>query len=1255
MIVANKRIRRRSSRLFSCLTVVALTAAGVTTGSTAPVPAAAQTDPSTQAISITEALRTARATGKPVTATAATDWTSETIANPNGTLTKTSSLRPVRTKQDGRWVGLDATLVRNADGGYSPRAAATAVKLSGGGSGPLAELANRGHRIGLTMPVTLPAPSVAGNTATYPGVMPDVDLVVTVSPQGDFSHTFVVKTRAAAGNPNLAKLHVATVSRSLTLSSASDGQLKAADPTGRPVYTAPAAIMWDSATTAGKTSTAPSAQAPRAAESTAVEPGSGAHIAPVGVTATDTGYDLTPDQNLLTAADTVFPVMIDPTFVPNTWGATADWTEVESGKPTYAGWHQSGRAQIGYCAFTGCNGIQITRSYFQFGITPLYGTTVLSAVMNVIPEYSYNCGSQVALDWTNGISSTTNWNTKPAILATLGQKGTCDGTFGYDVTSKVQYAVANQTGISTYGIRAVDEGTSGNGWKQFNHNATLSVTWNVTPATPTGPFTSPVMPCTTTAPYPIIGTTDLYIGVQTHRATDNVAKALTATFSIKNVTLTDPDPAVGGVHKTTDINAGDWASTVIPNTVVGNGNSYKWTARVTDGNLTSGWSPECRFTVDTSHPNPPVVTSTDFPHNTTGKTFRSPGSVTFTPGPGSSQPAGYRYQFNGGIGVNVTATSGSWTGNLTPPRVGENVLTVQALSAAGTPSEVAHYVVKTAPLTTPDPAGDLNGDGKPDVLTVGGTSGTATGLWATPGTGNGRLGTPFNIGIRGHDITSGQPGDWTGTMATTGNFRGNGVQDILAITPTGNTRIYHNPGDGTALTPDINGYVPINLTDPNWEPVTTFIQITAVGHLPQDIYADAPAPDLFAVVNSNGTHQLWWFQHGPDTGIYDVAQILDPGAPTSGIDWSTKTITGTRDHGQAALLVRDKNTGQIDLHSTTCTVDCYHLNWFTEGSTKTIARPANTALTATNAPVIASNDVNNDTYPDLWAINPTGNASYGAGAANHTIAAPTATGTVLPPTTSNLTPLGTIHWKPPGTTTYQTDIYAANSSGQLLRYQPLPSSTILGPPTVVGASGWNEMTPFGIADSNHDGYPDLIVRNNIDCTERVYPGSATGFGLPVQTGVGWCGYNLYGVTDWTGDGHFDVIATDSAGNQWMYPGDLIGGGGNRVQIGGGWNSNYSPWGIVDFNGDNHPDIITRYAPDNTLKMYPGDSSLTGNGNGAVIGNGFNGTTFFGYIEDKGAGKPDKMLVRTVGTLKAYTTNGAGGWTDGTGATIANSW
>ncbi|MFJ8364450.1 hypothetical protein [Streptomyces sp. NPDC093984] len=94
-----------------------------------------------QQTALTSAQKQAATTGEPVRVDALTTETATTTANPSGTLTYDSSLLPVRVRKDHRWVPVDATLQRNADGTFSPKAAAEPLTFSGGGTSPLATMA----------------------------------------------------------------------------------------------------------------------------------------------------------------------------------------------------------------------------------------------------------------------------------------------------------------------------------------------------------------------------------------------------------------------------------------------------------------------------------------------------------------------------------------------------------------------------------------------------------------------------------------------------------------------------------------------------------------------------------------------------------------------------------------------------------------------------------------------------------------------------------------------------------------------------------------------------------------------------------------------------------------------------------------------------------------------------------------------------------------------------------------------------------
>ncbi|MEV4314900.1 hypothetical protein [Actinocrispum sp. NPDC049592] len=159
------------------------------------------------------ALLAARAANKSVRVLSQTDESTEVRANPNGSMTMTVHRQPVRVKQSGKWAPVDLTLVRRPDGTVGPKVAPIDVVLSNGGTGsPIVKVGKAGTEVGLGWPEALPEPRLAGPTATYPEVLPGVDLKVTAEVDG-FSQVLVVKTPEAARNPKLKRISFGSYTR----------------------------------------------------------------------------------------------------------------------------------------------------------------------------------------------------------------------------------------------------------------------------------------------------------------------------------------------------------------------------------------------------------------------------------------------------------------------------------------------------------------------------------------------------------------------------------------------------------------------------------------------------------------------------------------------------------------------------------------------------------------------------------------------------------------------------------------------------------------------------------------------------------------------------------------------------------------------------------------------------------------------------------------------------------------------------------
>lgn len=111
---------------------------------------------------------------------------STTYRFPNGSRMIVLSGGPVRTPENGRWVPINLTLRRDADGAVRPVAAPYTTWLSGGGT-PADAAAVRGPsglNTALAWGAALPVPKLTANRALYRNARPGADLLVEVTRTG---------------------------------------------------------------------------------------------------------------------------------------------------------------------------------------------------------------------------------------------------------------------------------------------------------------------------------------------------------------------------------------------------------------------------------------------------------------------------------------------------------------------------------------------------------------------------------------------------------------------------------------------------------------------------------------------------------------------------------------------------------------------------------------------------------------------------------------------------------------------------------------------------------------------------------------------------------------------------------------------------------------------------------------------------------------------------------------------------------------
>jgi hypothetical protein len=679
------------------------------------------------------ALARARQTGQRVEVETMRTETRQVFARPDGTMVLEQHPRPVRVRQAGRWVAADATLRQRPDGSIVPVATAVDLRFSGGGSEPLARMALGGRALQLGWQGELPEPSLTGDTATYPEVLPGVDLQVRADVDG-FSHLFVVKSRAAARNKALAELSFPLSTSELSMKATKGGNLQAVDGNGGTVFTASPPLMWDSSGASTARTSAAGEGAPADARQEIM-----------GVELAGKELVLRPNQDMIEDPATKFPVYLDPFFS----AARGAWTAVWSTHRNSNFLNANDIARVGHVSG------QTNRSFFRMNTgATIHGKQIIKATLRTYETWSYSCQKRsVEAWWTGSIGSGTTWNNQPAWVSRLhtvnvakGWGTACmPGGVEFDVTAQAVAAAAEKWPTMTIGLRATSE-TDVYAWKKFRNNPTLVIEYNSLPDAPltADVWSDPGGGCVLGAERPVIGTSTPRLWARLRDA-DGTVRGRFEWWNPLQVKL--------GEHLTEPLGAGAF-SAVVPQGVFPDGSVIRWRVRAEDDRATSEWSPWCDMTVDASAPgSAPGVTSPEYPESGWSGGVGRAGTFTFTAN-GVPDVSTYLY----GLGTTPTAEiaagqDGAATIRLTPRHDGPNVLYVRSKDRAGNHGPIRAYVFNVNAGTVPDGHWALD-DGRGVVAAdrTGAHPATLQGqaAWTT-----GRTGTGLRLdGAGGHAQTA---------------------------------------------------------------------------------------------------------------------------------------------------------------------------------------------------------------------------------------------------------------------------------------------------------------------------------------------------------------------------------------------------------------------------------------------------------------------------------------------------------------------
>ncbi|MFJ3900500.1 FG-GAP-like repeat-containing protein [Streptomyces sp. NPDC090025] len=945
-----------------------------------------------------QALQAARSTGRPVEIVARRTETDEVYANPDGTYRVDRSILPVRVRRDAQLVPVDPRLVEQSDGRLAPRASAMGVTFSGGGDNAFVTMFRDGRALTLTWPRgPLPRPKVDDRTATYPEVLPGVDLTATADRAG-FSHALVIKTAAAAKNPELAEVEFGLKTQGVEVARGDAGTIVVRTPARNALFSAPRPRMWDSG--GSESATAVDPRTPKSAkpvrrslQDTLEGAAEGGRQSALGVRVDSDRLTLIPDRVLLDDPKTVYPVVVDPVWAPDAWKNAWSIAYKHTAYPGTAdtvywnGGTISDYARVGAANDTQVGGTVRANTYFRVSTANTWGRQIIRSTLRIKQTHagSWSCksGDIQVRDVGSRLPTDITYNRQPSWGAVVDSSGesfggrNCPadsaGLVEFDVTTAIAKAASSKWSTWAF-VLTSKTNTIDVSWRKFDPDtARVSTYLNTPPARPVATV-DPLVPCAGGT----IGTTDhITLRAKVKDADDN---GLKAEFRFGSTT------ASGYTSRIVDVSSGSTAAWRIPAGTALKSGSYWYDVIVRDGVASSPWAGRCEFTYDWSRPSKvPAVSSKEFPEDVAAPCPSADGK----PCTNKARTDGvFEFSANG-VGdvtkfvwwtdddlrersVAANKPGGSASVTFRPPRAGPQFLYVRSQDAADNRSDTRTYQLIPTRNAERDRPGDMNGDGNVDLVNVDPGTGQ---LWTYPGHRDGTFGTGQVASSRSFQdavITSG--GSWDDNEQ---------YEDLIALRPAADNAAvrelwaYRGAGDGT-LDESVDGLRRLTVLDeesaPEGENLAHWRQGAEIVSVPSfnddngdGALSDVDDPDL--LVKEGGVLWLYLGKRGSDF-------LDETGAPIAlgNADWQDMTVMSPGDlnkDGLPELWARDRGKGTIHQYSSrrsTASGGTTMADLTVYGESAARVESIGRGFTGAAYPHLAtSGDFEGDGYSDLWS------------------------------------------------------------------------------------------------------------------------------------------------------------------------------------------------------------------------------------------------------------------------------------------------